>query len=69
MILRLFVVGILVVEMLGIGFLERVWGEEAAAVSLTSPDGRAVGGEQAVELGVEAVRVGGEVEQCIALLG
>ena len=68
-ILHLFVVGILNEEISRVRLLRRVRSQQAGTVGVAPPDLRAKGGEQVLELGMQAVWIGSKVEQCVALLG
>lgn len=64
-----FVVGVLDEEVSGVRLLGGVRGQQACAVRVAAPDGGAKGGQQVLELAMQAVWVCGEVEQGVALLG
>jgi hypothetical protein len=63
------VVGVVEVEMACVRLLGGVRGEQTRAIRVAGPDCRAKRGQQQLQFGVEAVGVGGKVQQCVALLG
>ena len=61
--------GLLVIQIFVVSLLRGVGGEETGAFSVLAPDGGTIGGEQLLELRVEAAGVCGEIEQSISFLG